>query len=72
VALADALGTADPAADVFGHHDLLPGNFIDDGKRLAHRLGGFAPDVRPRQPAANGSFSPPMTGCCLKPISGNR
>jgi thiamine kinase-like enzyme len=34
-ALADALEEAQmPLPIVFGHHDLLPGNFIDDGRRL--------------------------------------
>jgi thiamine kinase-like enzyme len=34
-ALADALeATQMPLPIVFGHHDLLPGNFIDDGKRI--------------------------------------
>ena len=33
-----------PLPIVFGHHDLLPGNFIDDGKRLwliDWEYGGF-------------------------------
>jgi len=35
VALADALEAAQvPLPIVFGHHDLLPGNFLDDGRRL--------------------------------------
>jgi thiamine kinase-like enzyme len=35
VALADALEDRQvPLPIVFGHHDLLPGNFIDDGRRL--------------------------------------
>ncbi len=35
LALADELERAQvPMPTVFGHHDLLPGNFMDDGKRL--------------------------------------
>ncbi len=35
LALADALERRQvPLPIVFGHHDLLPGNFLDDGKRL--------------------------------------
>ena len=35
LALADELERAQvPMPQVFGHHDLLPGNFIDDGRRL--------------------------------------
>jgi thiamine kinase-like enzyme len=45
VALADRLERAQvPLLMVFGHHDLLPGNFIDDGKRLwliDWEYGGF-------------------------------
>jgi thiamine kinase-like enzyme len=45
VALADALEAQQiPLPIVFGHHDLLPGNFIDDGKRLwliDWEYGGF-------------------------------
>jgi thiamine kinase-like enzyme len=44
-ALADALEAQQmPLPVVFGHHDLLPGNFIDDGKRLwliDWEYGGF-------------------------------
>jgi thiamine kinase-like enzyme len=45
VSLADALEAQQMALPfVFGHHDLLPGNFIDDGKRLwliDWEYGGF-------------------------------
>ena len=35
MALADALEAQQiPLPIIFGHHDLLPGNFLDDGKRL--------------------------------------
>ena len=35
LAVADELERAQvPMPIVFGHHDLLPGNFIDDGRRL--------------------------------------
>jgi len=44
-ALADSLESAQMALPiVFGHHDLLPGNFLDDGKRLwlvDWEYGGF-------------------------------
>jgi thiamine kinase-like enzyme len=63
VALADALEAQQmPLPVVFGHHDLLPGNFIDDGERLwliDWEYGGFGTamfDVA--NLAANGSFSP--------------
>ncbi len=45
LALADELENAQvPMPQVFGHHDLLPGNFIDDGARLwliDWEYGGF-------------------------------
>ena len=45
LALADELENAQvPMPQVFGHHDLLPGNFMDDGKRLwliDWEYGGF-------------------------------
>ncbi|MBX9946951.1 MAG: phosphotransferase family protein [Reyranella sp.] len=45
LALADTLERAQvPLPTVFGHHDLLPGNFIDDGARLwliDWEYGGF-------------------------------
>ena len=45
LALADALERVQvPLPTVFGHHDLLPGNFIDDGARLwliDWEYGGF-------------------------------
>src|SRR2546426_4839307 len=45
VGLADALETQQmPLPIVFGHHDLLPGNFIDDGSRIwliDWEYGGF-------------------------------
>lgn len=47
---------------VFGHHDLLPGNFIDDGSRLwliDWEYGGFGtPLFDLANIAANGSFTP--------------
>jgi len=46
---------------VFGHHDLLPGNFLDDGKRLwliDWEYGGFGTAMFDlANLAANGSFS---------------
>ena len=51
-----------PLPIVFGHHDLLPGNFIDDGKRLwliDWEYGGFGTAMFDlANLAANGSFSP--------------
>ncbi len=45
LAVADRLELAQPAMPiVFGHHDLLPGNFIDDGRRIwliDWEYGGF-------------------------------
>jgi len=63
VALADALEAQQmPLPIVFGHHDLLPGNFIDDGKRLwliDWEYGGFGTAMFDlANLAANGSFSP--------------
>jgi thiamine kinase-like enzyme len=63
LALADALEAQQvPLPIVFGHHDLLPGNFIDDGKRLwliDWEYGGFGTAMFDlANLAANGSFSP--------------
>ena len=63
VALADALEAQQmPLPIVFGHHDLLPGNFIDDGKRLwliDWEYGGFGTAMFDlANLAANGNFSP--------------
>lgn len=63
VALADALEAQQiPLPIVFGHHDLLPGNFIDDGKRLwliDWEYGGFGTAMFDlANLAANGRFSP--------------
>ena len=63
VALADALEAQQmPLPVVFGHHDLLPGNFIDDGERLwliDWEYGGFGTAMFDlANLAANGSFSP--------------
>ena len=63
VALADALEAQQmPLPIVFGHHDLLPGNFIDDGKRLwliDWEYGGFGTAMFDlANLAANASFSP--------------
>jgi len=62
VALADALEAQQmPLPMVFGHHDLLPGNFLDDGKRLwliDWEYGGFGTAMFDlANLAANGSFS---------------
>jgi thiamine kinase-like enzyme len=61
--LADALeAQQSPLPIVFGHHDLLPGNFIDDGKRLwliDWEYGGFGTAMFDlANLAANGRFSP--------------
>jgi thiamine kinase-like enzyme len=63
VALADALEAQQmPLPIVFGHHDLLPGNFIDDGERvwlIDWEYGGFGTAMFDlANLAANGSFSP--------------
>ena len=63
VTLADALEAQQMALPiVFGHHDLLPGNFIDDGKRLwliDWEYGGFGTAMFDlANLAANASFSP--------------
>jgi len=62
-ALADALEAQQvPLPIVFGHHDLLPGNFIDDGKRLwliDWEYGGFGTAMFDlANLSTNGSFSP--------------
>ncbi len=63
VALADALEAQQmPLSIAFGHHDLLPGNFLDDGKRLwliDWEYGGFGTAMFDlANLAANGSFTP--------------
>jgi thiamine kinase-like enzyme len=62
VALADALEAQQvPLPIVFGHHDLLPGNFLDDGRRLwliDWEYGGFGTAMFDlANLAANGSFT---------------
>ena len=62
-ALADALETVQiPLPIIFGHHDLLPGNFIDDGARLwliDWEYGGFGTAMFDlANLAANGRFAP--------------
>lgn len=61
--LADTLeGAQMPLPIVFGHHDLLPGNFIDDGERLwliDWEYGGFGTAMFDlANLAANGRFAP--------------
>jgi len=61
--LADALEARQiPLPIVFGHHDLLPGNLLDDGKRLwliDWEYGGFGTAMFDlANLAANGGFSP--------------
>lgn len=63
VALADALELQQvPLPVVFGHHDLLAGNVIDDGQRLwliDWEYGGFGTAMFDlANLSANGSFSP--------------
>ena len=63
-----------PLPIVFGHHDLLPGNFMDDGKQaLADRLGVWRlrhGDVRSRQPVVQRRVRRgPRTRPCSMPIS---
>jgi len=62
-ALADALEAQQmPLPVVFGHHDLLPGNFIDDGERLwliDWEYGGFGTAMFDlANLASNGGFAP--------------
>jgi thiamine kinase-like enzyme len=62
VALANALEDCQlPQPIVFGHHDLLPGNFLDDGERIwliDWEYGGFGtPLFDLANLAANGSFT---------------
>jgi thiamine kinase-like enzyme len=62
-ALADALErTQIPLPIVFGHHDLLPGNLLDDGRRLwliDWEYGGFGTAMFDlANLAANGRFTP--------------
>ena len=62
-ALADALEAQQvPLPVVFGHHDLLPGNVLDDGERLwliDWEYGGFGTAMFDlANLAANGGFSP--------------
>jgi thiamine kinase-like enzyme len=61
-ALADAMENAQlPQPIIFGHHDLLPGNFLDDGRRLwliDWEYGGFGtPLFDLANIAANASLS---------------
>lgn len=63
MALVDALEAQQvPLPIVFGHHDLLAGNFLDDGKRLwliDWEYGGYGTAMFDlANLAANGSFSP--------------
>jgi thiamine kinase-like enzyme len=63
VALAEALEAQQMALPiVFGHHDLLPANFIDDGRRhwlIDWEYGGFGTAMFDlANLAANASFSP--------------
>ena len=63
VRLADALEAGQiPLPIVFGHHDLLPGNLLDDGRRLwliDWEYGGFGTAMFDlANLAANGGFSP--------------
>jgi thiamine kinase-like enzyme len=62
IATVDRLEAAQiPLPIVFGHHDLLPGNFLDDGKRLwliDWEYGGFGTAMFDlANVAANNSFS---------------
>jgi thiamine kinase-like enzyme len=63
LAVADRLEAAQvPMPLVFGHHDLLPGNFIDDGQRLwliDWEYGGFGtPMFDLANLSSNGNFDP--------------
>jgi aminoglycoside phosphotransferase (APT) family kinase protein len=72
----DALEAAQaPLPMVFGHHDLLPGNFIDDGKRLwliDWEYAGFGTAMFDLANLATNGRSPRTTMFgCLKHISGH-
>jgi thiamine kinase-like enzyme len=69
--IVDALERAQaPLPIVFGHHDLLAGNFLDDGKRLwliDWEYGGFGtPMFDLANLACNGKFSPAADGRLLE------
>ena len=70
LAIADRLEQAQrPLPVVFGHHDLLPGNFIDDGRQLwliDWEYGGFgSPMFDLANLSSNGNFSPADDGRLL-------
>ena len=80
LAVADRLEQAQrPLPVVFGHHDLLPGNFIDDGRRLwliDWEYGGFgSPMFDLANLSSNGNFGPAedrTPARCLFPGRGRR
>jgi len=76
VALADRLEREQvPLPIVFGHHDLLPGNFIDDGRRLwliDWEYGGFGTAMFDlANLSANGDFAEADDARLLEDYFGN-
>jgi thiamine kinase-like enzyme len=70
LAVADRLEAAQvPMPLVFGHHDLLPGNFMDDGHRLwliDWEYGGFGtPMFDLANLSSNGNFDPAQDAALL-------
>ena len=77
LAVADRLEQAQvPLPIVFGHHDLLPGNFMDDGKRLwliDWEYGGFGTAMFDlANLSSNGEFDarPRMRRCSMPILRG--
>jgi thiamine kinase-like enzyme len=71
LSVADRLEAAQvPMPLVFGHHDLLPGNFIDDGRRLwliDWEYGGFGtPMFDLANLSSNGNFEAAQDSALLK------
>jgi thiamine kinase-like enzyme len=77
LAVADRLERAQlPMPLVFGHHDLLPGNFIDDGSRLwliDWEYGGFGtPMFDLANLSSNGNFSDAHDAALLEAYFGSK
>jgi thiamine kinase-like enzyme len=75
LALADRLEAVQvPLPTVFGHHDLLPGNFIDDGRRLwliDWEYAGFGtPMFDLANLSSNGGFAPEQDRALLEAYFG--
>ena len=65
-----------PLPIIFGHHDLLPTNFMDDGKRLwliDWEYGGFGTAMFDlANIASNNQFTEKASASCLKTILSTR